>query len=91
VQLVKMLRSPSGRLWFQDVLGYGRDLPDRLVVESVAAVCPATEADRAAFQQRLVDFKDRTALIIETGNFKDEIRPLVAYYKEGPLRIELLE
>jgi len=50
-----MLRSSSGRIWFQDVLGYGRELPERLVIESVAAVCPTTEVDRAAFQQRLAD------------------------------------
>lgn len=90
VQLVKMLRSPSGRLWFKEVSGYGRELPERLVVESVAAVCPAVVADRAAFEQRLADFKESTPLIIETSGFRDEIRPLAAYYKEGPLRIELL-
>src|SRR4051812_18644670 len=37
------LRLASSRLWFQHVLGYGRELPERLVVEGVAAVRPATE------------------------------------------------
>jgi hypothetical protein len=91
VQLLKMLRSPSGQLWFQDVLGYGGEMPQRLVVESVAAVCPATEADRAAFQQRLADFKETAPLTIENGNFKDEIRPLAAFYEEHPLRVTLLD
>jgi hypothetical protein len=91
VQLLKMLRSPSGRIWFQDVLGYRGELPERLVIESVAAVCPGAEVDRTAFQQRLADFKKRTPLTIETDGFKDEIRPLAAYYQERPLRVELLK
>lgn len=89
--LLKMLRSPHGHVWFRDVLGYERALPERLVIESVAAVCPANDADRAAFERRFTAFKASTPRLVEHGGFTDEIKPIVAYYTEQPLRVDLQE
>lgn len=88
VTLLKMLRTPeSGDIWYQDIIGFGSKVPDKLTIECVVAVSIADESNRKAFEEKARAFKNENALIV--GN--DQIRLHVAHYRKDPLTVELLE
>lgn len=85
VTLIKMLRSTSGAFWYQNIIGFKGKVPNKLVIESVIAVCIKTEPGRLAFTSKLQKFKAENSL--KVGN-NDTIKLYVAYYEEEPLRVE---
>ncbi len=85
VTLIKMLRSKeSGKIWYQDIIGFSGDIPDKLTIESVVAV---SIKNQAAFTAKLQKFKENN--ILQVGS--DTIKLVVAYYQEDPLKVDLHE
>lgn len=88
VTLLKMLRTPiSGDIWYQDIIGFGNKVPDKLTIESVVAVSVAGDRSRKVFEDKLRAFKDENVLSI--GN--DTINLHIAHYQKDPLKVDLLE
>jgi len=88
VTLLKMLRTPvSGDIWYQDIIGFGSKVPDKLTIESVVAVSIADDRNRKVFEDKLRAFKSENALSI--GN--DTINLHIAHYRKDPLTVDLLE
>ena len=88
VTLLKMLRTPqSGDIWYQDIIGFGRKVPDKLTIESVVAVSIATDRNRKLFEKKLRAFKEENPLTI--GN--DTINLHIAHYRKDPLTVEMVE
>jgi hypothetical protein len=88
VTLLKMLRTPqSGDIWYQDIIGFGCKVPDKLTIESVVAVSIATDRNRKVFEDKLRAFKGGNSLTI--GN--DTINLHIAHYRKDPLTVEMVE
>ncbi len=63
VTLLKMLRThQSGDIWYQDIIGFGCTVPDRLAIESVVAVSIADDRNRKEFEDKLRAFKRKISL-----------------------------
>jgi hypothetical protein len=88
VTLLKMLRTPqTGDIWYQDIIGFGCKVPDKLTIESVVAVSIATDRNRKAFEDKLRAFKSENPLSV--GN--DTINLHIAHYRKDPLTVEMVE
>jgi len=88
VTLLKMLRTQqSGDIWYQDIIGFGCKVPDKLTIESVVAVSIADDRNRKVFEDKLRTFKSENSLSI--GN--DTINLYIAHYLKEPLTVKMVE
>jgi hypothetical protein len=88
VTLLKMLRAhQSGNIWYQDIIGFGCKVPNKLAIESVVAVSIADDRKRQMFEDKLRIFKSENPLYI--GN--DTINLHIAHYRKDPLTVDMLE
>lgn len=87
VTLLKMLRTPvTGDIWYQDIIGFGGPVPDRITIEVVTAVSIVTKHHRSRFEEKIKAFKNENCL--EIGANKDQIDFFVAHYQTDPLIVD---
>ena len=87
-----MLRTPqSGDIWYQDIIGFGCKVPEKLTIESVVAVSIADDRKRQEFEDKLRAFKSQNSLTIG----KDTIKLYIANYRKedpsSPLTVRMVE
>lgn len=85
VTLLKILRSPSGRFWYQHVFGFKGDVPKKLTVESVVAVSFSSEKMKQKFEAKFYAFQQSAKLLIG----EDVIKLCFAYYDYKPSSLEM--
>lgn len=83
VTLLKMLRSKSGKIWYQDIIGFKSDIPQRLSIEVVVSVS-IEDKQKVKFLEKVLKFIENNELQIEN----DSIKFCIAYYMENPLTID---
>ena len=88
VTLLKMLRLPSGPFWYQHVFGFKGDIPKKLTVESVVAVCFSSENKKKKFEAKFNAFRQSAELCVG----EDAIKLCFAYYdyKPSSLKVEFV-
>lgn len=85
VTLLKMLRSPSGSFWYQKVFGFKGDVPKKLTVESVVAVCFSSKNRKKEFEAKFDAFRQSA----EHRVGEDEIKLCFAYYDYKPSSLKM--
>jgi hypothetical protein len=85
VTLLKMLRSPSGGFWYQQVFGFKGDVPKKLTVESVVAVSFSSESKKQKFEAKFDAFSQSAELRVG----EDMIKLCFAYYDYKPSSLKM--
>lgn len=60
VTVLKVLRSRSGKFWYQDIFGFNGKLPSKLTIEAVVAVSIENEKKKMTFIEEFKNFKKNT-------------------------------